>query len=172
MDSNKMLGSKKCKFFKEISKLKFELDTEKVQEDAKLDGYYVYETNLFDLEPKEIIQKYANQWKIENNFRILKSFLNIRPIFLRVDDHIYAHTLICFTSLVVLKLLIHKINKTMIDNGVLDEKLTEEKFIKLLNKVRERLDLNSKTKEILKRERRIHKVLITLDIILIFIQKL
>lgn len=41
----------------------------------------------------------------------------------------------------------------MIDNGVLDEKLTEEKFIKLLNKVRERLDLNSKTKEILKRER-------------------
>ncbi|WAM02254.1 hypothetical protein ONA02_06815 [Mycoplasmopsis felis] len=61
MDSNKMLGSKKCKFFKEISKLKFELDTEKVQEDAKLDGYYVYETNLFDLEPKEFKNMQINE---------------------------------------------------------------------------------------------------------------
>ncbi|BAW18140.1 putative new IS transposase [Mycoplasmopsis bovigenitalium] len=152
VDSTKMLGTKKCKFFKQISKFKFELDFEKVTKDSEFDGIYVYETNISNISAEKIIEKYANQWKIETNFRALKSFLQIRPVYVRLDEHIIAHSILCFISLVLLKLITYKINKFYEDYGVIDH-LSEQKLINILSKLRERVDINSKTKEIIKRQR-------------------
>ncbi|MCA8848653.1 transposase, partial [Mycoplasmopsis bovis] len=85
-------GSKKYRFFKPINKGAFyELDIEKIQEDQKYDGYYVYETNRTDLSVKEVINLYSKQWQIESNFKTLKGKLSLRPMYLSTWNHIVGY---------------------------------------------------------------------------------
>ncbi|MGZ9431412.1 IS1634 family transposase [Mycoplasma sp. AC157] len=152
VDSSKMLGTKKCKYFTEISKLKFELDYKKIQRDEEFDGVYVYETNLLNLSESQIIHLYSKQWQIESNFRSLKSYLAIRPTYVYLDSHIVAHTLLCFASLVVLKLFIHKTNEYYFKHRI-NNHLTEWQFIKILSLVREEIFINNITGEEIERKR-------------------
>lgn len=93
------------------------LNTEKITEDEKLDGYYsivTSEENLSDLELRNI---YKGLSKIEETFKITKSEFNARPINVRLEDHIDAHFLICFIGLVIIRILQDKItNKYTIKN--------------------------------------------------------
>ena len=87
------------------------LNEEKINEDAKYDCYYsivTYEENLSDLELRNIYRGLA---KIEETFKITKSEFNARPINVRLEDHIDAHFLICFISLVIIRILQNKINE-------------------------------------------------------------
>ncbi|TDV23253.1 transposase [Mycoplasmopsis mustelae] len=152
VDSNKLVGSKKCKFFKEVSNLKFELDYKKINEDKKFDGLYVYETNLEDKTVAEIMGTYKRQWQIESNFRSLKTFLAIKPIYVRLEEHIIGHLLICFTSLVVLKYLIYIFRQFNKETGLVRE-YTEQKLIKLLNQISISQKVDIMTGEILESER-------------------
>ncbi|MDJ1646565.1 transposase [Mycoplasma phocimorsus] len=52
--------------------MEFTLDYNKILEDEKFDGYYVYETSRMDLKANDIIEIYHKQWQIEKNFRTLK----------------------------------------------------------------------------------------------------
>ena len=86
------------------------LNIEKITEDEKLDGYYsivTSEENLSDLELRNI---YKGLSKIEETFKITKSEFNARPVNVRLEDHIDAHFLICFISLVIIRILQNKIN--------------------------------------------------------------
>ena len=86
------------------------LNKEKIMEDAKYDGYYsivTSEENLSDLELRNIYRGLA---KIEETFKITKSEFNARPINVRLEDHIDAHFLICFISLVIIRILQSKTN--------------------------------------------------------------
>ena len=86
------------------------LNQEKINEDAKFDGYYsivTSEENLSDLELRNIYKGLA---KIEETFKITKSEFNARPINVRLEDHIDAHFIICFISLVIIRILQEKIN--------------------------------------------------------------
>lgn len=86
------------------------LNQAKIDEDAKLDGYYsivTSEENLSDLELRNI---YKGLSKIKETFKITKSQFNARPINVRLEDHIDAHFLICFISLVITRILENKIN--------------------------------------------------------------
>ncbi|WP_341500899.1 IS1634 family transposase [Mesomycoplasma ovipneumoniae] len=140
---NKLFG-KKPKYFKEISNMKFELDQSKIDKDKQFDGYYVYETNMLNLSVLDIVGKYQKQWNIEANFRSLKGLLNIRPVFLRIDEHILAHTLLCFISLVILKTIIFKINKHISDNKLFENnQLTEIGLVTMLQKLRQRVEFNT-----------------------------
>ena len=65
------------------------------------------EINLSD---SEIISGYKELWHIEESFRITKSDLKTRPIYVRTENHIRAHFLICFVSLVILRILEIKLN--------------------------------------------------------------
>lgn len=81
------------------------LNQAKIDEDAKLDGYYsivTSEENLSDLELRNIYKGLA---KIEETFKITKSEFNARPINVRLEDHIDAHFLICFIGLVIIRIL-------------------------------------------------------------------
>ena len=87
------------------------LNEEKINEDAKYDGYYsivTSEENLNDLELRNIYRGLA---KIEETFKITKSEFNARPINVRLEDHIDAHFLICFISLVIIRILQNKTNE-------------------------------------------------------------
>ncbi len=110
-------------------------DQEKVDEDEKLDGYYLIETNLAgkgwfedtlpfkegeecrwredwgmlqlnkELTELGIVDIYGGLWKIEESFRIMKSDLSIRPVFVSSKKSIEGHFLICFLSLFVVRMI-------------------------------------------------------------------
>ncbi len=148
IEVNKLFG-KKPKYFKQISNMKFELDQSKIDKYKQFDGYYVYETNILNSNVLEIVEKYQKQSNIEANFRSLKGLLNIRPVFLRIDEHILAHILFCFISLVILKTIIFKINKHISDNKLFENnQLTEVGLITMLQKLRQRVEFNTLDQQI------------------------
>ncbi|MGZ9414640.1 IS1634 family transposase, partial [Mycoplasma sp. 5370] len=132
VNAEEIIGIKKYKFFKRVGSMEFELDYEKIIEDEKFDGLYVYETSRLDLSPLEIIEIYHKQWQIEENFRTLKDTLKVRPIYVWKDSHILGHFILNFLALVVLKYSIFLINKFYKDNGIVD-KITNDKFIAAFN---------------------------------------
>ena len=87
------------------------LNIEKIQEEEKFDGYYSIVTSELEMSDKEIRDAYKGLWKIEESFKITKSTLEARPVYVWTKEHIEAHFLTCFVSLVILRLLEHKIER-------------------------------------------------------------
>ena len=81
--------------------IKYKLNPQKVEIDAKLDGIKGFATNDFTLSSKDIIAHYQNQYAVERAFRISKTDLRIRPIYHRLENRIRAHILICFVAYAV-----------------------------------------------------------------------
>ena len=80
-------------------------DDDKLAEEEKYDGYYAIVTSELDTEDEKVVEMYRGLWKIEESFKITKSDLETRPVYLSSQDHIEAHFLICFVSLVLARLL-------------------------------------------------------------------
>ena len=90
----------------------YSLDEERVSEEAQYDGFYAVITNL-EGDVGEIIKINQQRWEIEENFRIMKTEFEARPIYVRREDRIKAHFLTCYISLLVYRLLdIDAKNKT------------------------------------------------------------
>lgn len=100
------------RFIKKVknSKDKYELDLEKIKEEEKYDGFYAVATNLDD-SVKDILAINEQRYKIEECFRILKTDFVSRPYFHKRRDRVIAHFMICYTALLVYKLLENKLNK-------------------------------------------------------------
>ncbi|VEU58637.1 Transposase [Mycoplasmopsis gallinacea] len=86
------------------------------------------ETNILDLSAEKANEIYRQQRKIEEGFRVLKSSLEIGPIFVHKEEHILTHVFLCFLSLVVLKYSIFKLKKLYETNGEI-QKISINKFI-------------------------------------------
>jgi transposase len=84
---------------------------QKAEEDAKYDGYFAIVTSEMEYDEKKIRAVYGGLWKIEESFRVMKSDLEVRPIYVRSEPHIHAHFLICFVSLLLMRLLQKKLGK-------------------------------------------------------------
>ena len=82
-----------------------EFDYKKLEEDEKYDGYYAIVTSELDMPDMEVISKYRGLWEIEETFKITKSDLKTRPIFVSTVEHIEAHFLICFIALAILRVI-------------------------------------------------------------------
>jgi hypothetical protein len=91
--------------------LDLSLNISKITEEEKYDGYYSIVTSEKHLTDQEIRNIYKGLWEIEESFKIIKSEFKARPIYVSDDDHIEAHFLICFVSLVIMRLLEYKIDK-------------------------------------------------------------
>lgn len=87
------------------------LDMEKIRAYLDLMGYYTIMTSEIDKSDEEIISKYHGLSRIEDSFRITKSDLEGRPVFVRTPAHINAHFLTCFVALTMIRLIQHKILK-------------------------------------------------------------
>jgi transposase len=85
-------------------------DEEKYKRDCQLDGYYMLVTSELELSNEEIIEYYRGLWRIEESFRILKGDLEGRPVYVWTREHIEAHFLICFISLVIMRILQYKLD--------------------------------------------------------------
>lgn len=81
------------------------IDKERIVEEEKYDGYYLIVTSELNMSDKEVIERYKGLWKIEESFKITKSQLKSRPVYLRKKNHIEAHFFICFLSLILIRLL-------------------------------------------------------------------
>ncbi len=81
------------------------IDEEKIKEEEKFDGYYSIVTSEENLSDTEIRNIYRGLSKIENTFKVTKSNLESRPVYVWTPEHIEAHFLTCFISLVIIRLL-------------------------------------------------------------------
>ena len=93
------------------SGLELSLKIDKIKDEEKYDGYYSIVTSEKDLTDKEIRDIYKGLWKIEESFKITKSNLETRPVYVWTKEHIEAHFLTCFISLVILRLIEYKTNR-------------------------------------------------------------
>ena len=97
----------------------YELDVERINEEAMYDGFYAVVTNLED-NPSEIIKINKQRWEIEENFRIMKSDFEARPVYVQRDDRIKAHFLTCYISLLVYRLLEKKLGEEFTCSQILE----------------------------------------------------
>lgn len=81
----------------------WKLSEEKIREAERYDGYYAVITNNLELSTKEITEIYRGLWKIEESFRILKSDIKARPVYLSSDAHIRGHFALCFLALSIMR---------------------------------------------------------------------
>ena len=88
----------------ETAVVEYILDKDKIAEEEKYDGYYAVATNLQD-HPKEILAVSNKRYQIEECFRIMKTNFDGRPVNHRLRERIRAHFLICYTALLVYRLL-------------------------------------------------------------------
>ena len=90
------------------------IDLDKVKEEEKFDGFFCIITSEMDYDYKKILDVYRMLWRIEESFRITKTDLCTRPIFVKTKKHIEGHMLICFTALLITRLLQYKLGKNEI----------------------------------------------------------
>jgi hypothetical protein len=113
---------------------KLYLDEDKIREEEKYDGYYSIVTSELDKSDSEIIETYHNLWKIEETFKISKSELRTRPIYVSLEAHIEAHFLSCFVALLLIRILELRM-KQAVHSGVLDKNLKFSAF-EIINSIR------------------------------------
>ena len=99
----------------------YEINEEKILEEQKYDGFYAIATNLEVLDSKQraikpavlhVLAIMANRNKIEEDFRIMKTNFDARPVYHRLPNRITAHFMICYTAL-----LVHRLLEKMLDDS-------------------------------------------------------
>ena len=94
------------------------LDEEQIQKEEMYDGFYAIITNL-EGDVSEIIKINKQRWEIEENFRIMKTEFEARPVYVRRDDRIKAHFMTCYISLLLYRLLEKKLGNAYTANQIL-----------------------------------------------------
>ena len=96
------------------------IDDDKLTEFNELMGYYQIVSSELDMDDLEIIDKYHGLTRIEDQFREMKGTLETRPIWVNTPEHIQAHLVICFMALTMMRVIQHKIKKSLPDDTAKD----------------------------------------------------
>jgi len=86
------------------------LDRAKIEEDARYDGKWVLRTNT-ELPPREVACAYKGLWQVEQAFRVLKTPLELRPIYHWTERRVRGHVMVCFLAFVLRQLLRTRLDK-------------------------------------------------------------
>ena len=97
-----------------------QLNLERILEEEKYDGYYSIVTSEENLSDIEIRNIYRGLSKIEETFKVTKSGLEFRPVWVSKNDHIQAHFLTCFISLVIIRLIEKQLNNKYPFNQIIE----------------------------------------------------
>lgn len=92
-------------------KVKVIMNNDKIKKDLELAGYNLLVTSELKMSASEIYSAYHNLWRIEESFRIMKSQLDARPVYLQKEDTITGHFLICYLTVLLSRILQFKILK-------------------------------------------------------------
>lgn len=86
-------------------KVAVSLNNEAIEEDLKLAGYNLLVTSETRMDKQDIYATYHNLWRIEESFKVMKSYLDARPVYLQKDNSICGHFLICYLSVLLIRIL-------------------------------------------------------------------
>lgn len=92
-------------------KKNYYLDEARIEEEAKYDGFYAVATNIFDMKETEVLDIQSRRYKIEDCFRVLKTNFSSRTVYHHKENRIKAHFLICYTALLIYRLLEVKLDR-------------------------------------------------------------
>ena len=108
-------------------KVAVSLNRAAIQEDLLLAGYNLFVTSEIEMKAEEVHATYRNLWRIEESFRVMKSYLDARPVFLQKENSIYGHFLICYISVLLIRVL---------QFHVLENNYSTENILTLIEKFR------------------------------------
>ncbi len=97
-----------------------ELDMDKIKEEEKYDGYYSIVTSELGMSDHEMHEVYRGLARIEDSFKVTKTYLETRPIYVWLNEHIDAHFATCFLALVLIRLLENKLSHAFSVRQILD----------------------------------------------------
>jgi transposase len=106
--SNKRGGKKYLKSSEDVN---WVLDEEAIKKDEMFDGYYAIQTSEKKLKPQDILAAYHHLWKIEESFRLMKTTLEVRPVFHWTEPRIKGHFVICFLAFLLERTLESKLKR-------------------------------------------------------------
>lgn len=123
-------------------KIKVTMNDELIQKSLELAGYNMLVTSEVTMTDKDIYDAYHNLWRIEESFRIMKSQLDARPVYLQKENTITGHFLICYLAVLLTRLLQFKVLKNNYCSEDLFEfirdfrvaKISDRKYINLARK--------------------------------------
>ncbi len=99
------------------------LDEEAIKRDEKFDGYYAIQTSKKDMDVEEVLGAYHDLWKIEQSFRVMKSCLEVRPIYHFTESRIKGHFVICFLAFLLQRTLEYILRRK--GKGISSERIME-----------------------------------------------
>ena len=97
-----------------------DIDEDLIREEEALDGYYMLLTSEMDTPDDKIIDMYRGLWRIEESFKITKSELEARPVYVWTREHIEAHFLTCFVALTISRILEMKLEHKYSTGRIID----------------------------------------------------
>ena len=97
-----------------------DIDEDRIREEEALDGYYMLLTSEMDTPDDKIIDMYRGLWRIEESFKITKSELEARPVYVWTREHIEAHFLTCFVALTISRILEMKLEHKYSTERIID----------------------------------------------------
>jgi transposase len=101
---NVLLNKSMGRYVKELKSGKLKIDVAKVKQEEKLDGKYLLSTSDQHLSAEDIALGYKQLLEVERSFRTLKGTLSLRPIYHSKDDRIRSHVLLCWLSLLLIRI--------------------------------------------------------------------
>ena len=124
---------------KTTGKSKVEINEKAIENAKKLAGYNMLITSEIRMTASEIYAAYHNLWRIEESFRIMKSQLDARPVFIQKQETITGHFLICYLAVSLTRLLqIHTLKDEYVTEEIFDfirdfriAKIADRKYINL-----------------------------------------
>lgn len=123
-------------------KVKVVMNEEAIKKNLELAGYNLLVTSETGMGDSEIYATYHNLWRIEESFRIMKSQLDARPVYLQKEETITGHFLICYITVLLTRLLQIKVlgnapcSEELFDffHGFRAVKISDKKYINLAKK--------------------------------------
>ena len=110
-DAKRFIKAEYCTADGELAQVEsFSLNREMIEQEARFDGFYCICTDL-EAPATEVIRMNGGRWTVESDFRVTKTEMEARPVYLKRDDRIRAHFLTCFLSLLIYKYLEKKVNR-------------------------------------------------------------
>ena len=106
-------GAKKY-ISQDATDINYSLNTDAIKNDEKFDGYYAISTNEKDITEEDVVAAYHNLYKIEHSFRLMKSNLEVDPIFVWTPKRIAGHFVVCFLAFLLERHLEYKLYKNNI----------------------------------------------------------
>ena len=140
---------------------------EKLKKYKETMGFYSIVTSEIEEETREVINRYHGLSRIEDSFRIIKSDLEGRPIYVWLEEHIKAHFLICFIALTIIRIIQYKVlkmeNKSTLNVDGWEQGITAEKIKTALNEFKACSDKNG-TCLISKPQKEIEKIIKSINL--------